>query len=97
MIDQTGTIELTDRERLLLEQIDFDPPSHDHEIYRANSARVTELMESLIERDGIPQHRVSWFVDPDNKRGKIKDSREVSVESLRDDGRRPGPRRFRLI
>jgi hypothetical protein len=40
MSGHIGTINPTDKERVLLEQIDFDPPSHDHEVYLANSKRV---------------------------------------------------------
>ncbi|WP_316202870.1 MULTISPECIES: hypothetical protein [unclassified Bradyrhizobium] len=80
MTRHRGKIELSVEEHALLETIDFGPPSHDHDVYLANSGRAAKLMQSLINRQGIPQHRVSWFIDPDYKRGRIKGSRKSLFE-----------------
>ncbi len=80
MAGHVGKIQLTDEERALLDQIDFEPPSHDHNVYLANSKSVVALIDSLIERGGIPQHRVSWFTDPAYKHAKIKGSRKELFE-----------------
>ncbi len=75
-----GQIQLTEDESALLQQIDFDPPSHDHDVHLVNSKRVAKLMDSLVKRNGMPQHRVSWFTDPDYKRGRLKGSRQEMFE-----------------
>jgi hypothetical protein len=75
-----GKIDLTTEELALLEQIKFEYPSHDHALYLANSQRVADLMALLIQRKGIPQHRINWFTDPDYKRGRPNGSRQNIYE-----------------
>lgn len=62
-------IELTEDEKALVDQIDFDSV-HDmsadmHEIYKANRPYVLALMSSLEERHGIPTRRWNYWVDPE--------------------------------
>jgi hypothetical protein len=80
MAGHLGKIALLPEEQGLLDQIVFEYPNHDHGRYLANSARVAKLMASLIQRGGIPEHRIKWFSDPDYKRGRLKGSRQSLYE-----------------
>jgi hypothetical protein len=75
------TIDLTDGERLLVEQIEFDPhairgPEH----AQRNGELVSELMKSLAARSGVPEHRRSYFTDPDYHVGGRGSSRKAIFE-----------------
>jgi hypothetical protein len=79
-VGHLGKIELSRDEQTLLDQIVFEYPNHDHELYLANSERVAKFMDSLIRRKGIPEHRIKWFTDPDYKRGRPNGSRQAMYE-----------------
>jgi hypothetical protein len=70
-------IELSDAERVLLAQINFnwDDRRHDHEGFARNSENVAQLISALLARDAIPEHRLKYFNDPAYRIGRIKGSR----------------------
>ncbi|MBP2434094.1 hypothetical protein [Bradyrhizobium elkanii] len=80
MAGYLGKIELTQDERALLEQIDFDLSSHEDQNLLTNAKPVGALMDSLIKRDGLPYHRISWFIDPAYHRKGAKHSRQGMFE-----------------
>lgn len=65
MKDTASTIELTDPEKEMLASLSFDPLSFkgDHEGFLRNADLAHQLTTSLIEREGIPEHRVRYFTD----------------------------------
>jgi hypothetical protein len=62
----TTDIELTANEKTLLEVIDFDVPprNRDEKAVRSISDAAHDLMQSLLERNGIPTVRLRFFKDP---------------------------------
>ena len=56
-------IELTDKESILVDEIDFE--SYTHESYLANKQPILALLESLTGRDAIPEQRLKYWNDPD--------------------------------
>ena len=61
-----GAVQLTEEEKLLLEQIDFNPSSeiHNADYWRAVGDAVQKLMEFLLQRKAIPEVRGRVFTDP---------------------------------
>jgi hypothetical protein len=59
-------IELTEREKSLVSQIDFDPvpTSHNADSWQPIADAIVALMHSLLERDAIPPARWSFFTNP---------------------------------
>ena len=59
-------IELTERERALVSQIDFYPSaaSHNADSWRPIADAMEELTRSLLERNAIPEARWKLFSDP---------------------------------
>lgn len=59
-------IKLTEREKALISQIDFDPSatSHDADSWRPIADAMEELMRSLLERNAIPEARRKFLSDP---------------------------------
>lgn len=70
-------IDLTEDERTLLAQIDFewDFRRHDPESFSRNSEAVAQLITALLARGGIPEHRLKYFTEPDYRKGRLKGSR----------------------
>lgn len=62
-----NTIELTERERVLLDQIDFDWQSHESGQRSCKAAAL--LMPLLLKRDAIPERRLRYFDDPELNKG----------------------------
>lgn len=61
------TIALQPDELALVDAIEFDPLTFngDHRAYLENAERAFQLSASLLERQGIPDHRQRYFTDPD--------------------------------
>lgn len=58
-------IALTAEEQVVLGQIELDASAqHDYQRWRQNGEFVVTLINSLIDRNGIPAHRVRYFDDP---------------------------------
>ena len=59
-------IELTEREKVLVSQIDFNPSalSHNVDSWRPIANAMEGLMCSLLERNAIPEVRRRFFSDP---------------------------------
>jgi hypothetical protein len=59
-------IELTEREKALVFQIDFNfsATSHNSDSWRSMADAMEELMRSLLERNAIPEARRRFFEDP---------------------------------
>jgi len=59
-------IELTEREKVLVSHIDFNPStsSHNADSWRPIADAMEELMRSLLERNAIPEARRKFFSDP---------------------------------
>jgi hypothetical protein len=55
-------VRLTPDERLLLDQIAFDPDGPDD--CERNGQLIGQLLRSLMKRDGIPEARLKFFTDP---------------------------------
>jgi hypothetical protein len=70
-------IDLTDNERELLGQIafDWDVRKQDPDGFARNSEAVAQLITALLDRNGVPEHRLKYFTDPDYRKGRIKGSR----------------------
>lgn len=67
---EIGTIELIDDEKGLLAQIKLDASAlTDHNEARRNGEAVCALMNSLISRNTIPEHRMQFFTDPAYNKG----------------------------
>lgn len=61
-----GAIELIAEEQALLNTLKFDLDALDgHESFEANADRALALTKQLVARQGIPDHRRRYFVDPD--------------------------------
>jgi len=61
-----GAIELIAEEQALLDTLKFDLDALDgHESFEANADRALALTKQLVARQGIPDHRRRYFVDPD--------------------------------
>lgn len=70
----TPDIELTDSERALLAQIEFDWDRQTPEDYKKNSKAAAALTKSLLARKAVPEQRMKYFTDPAYKPGRIKGS-----------------------
>ena len=77
-------ISLTEAEAALLDKIDLRVrhESHDegHAAYLANREPIVGLMRSLSERDGIPEERVRYWLDPGYNTGRLKASHKGVFE-----------------
>ncbi|MET3524416.1 hypothetical protein [Mesorhizobium abyssinicae] len=71
-------IELTPDEKALVDRIDLRedlPHTVDgHQVYQANKEPILGLLKLLTARDGIPKHRVAYWIDPELNSGRIKGS-----------------------
>lgn len=75
------SIELTETEKALFDQIELDPLAlHDHVRAHQNGESVAELMKMLVDREAIPEHRVRWFVDAEYNVGGRGISRKERFE-----------------
>jgi hypothetical protein len=70
----TPDIELTDSERVLLAQIEFDWERQTPESYGHNCEVAAALTRSLLDRGAIPEQCMKYFTDPAYKPGRIKGS-----------------------
>lgn len=69
------TIDLEPEEEELAGQIEFDALTlEDHQHWKRNSELAACLAQSLLDRKGIPPHRLRYFTDPDYFTGKGKGS-----------------------
>lgn len=75
-----GEIELTAEERTLLESITLNPENFDDAANLANEKAIPELMESLLTRKAIPEHRVQYFEDLEFRKGRVKGSHRSLFE-----------------
>ncbi len=59
-------IELTEREKVLISKINFEPSEtvHDRASWRPIADAMEELMRSLRDRNAIPELRRKFFTDP---------------------------------
>ena len=72
-------ISLTSEEQALVDELDFEARSHD--AYLANKKPIVSLMNSLIERNAIPDHRWKHWTDPKyNLKGRVKASNKEIFE-----------------
>lgn len=73
-------VALTDSEEALVARIDFGDGhsnhSDRHESYLANREPIVDLLKSLGERGGLPDHRVRYWTDAEYHHGRRKESRE---------------------
>ncbi|MDM0077466.1 hypothetical protein QTH90_23875 [Variovorax sp. J2P1-59] len=60
-----GTIELTNAERVLLDQIDFSGQTNDRDRVLRSCTASAQLMRRLIERKAIPERRSRIFLEPE--------------------------------
>lgn len=69
------TIDLEPEEEALAHQIEFDALAlRDHQHWKQNSELVARLTQSLLDRNGIPEHRLRYFNDPTYSTGRGKGS-----------------------
>lgn len=77
-------LSLTAEEETLFRQIDLSVSHGNHDEQRAaylgNQKPILALIKSLNERDGIPEHRIRYWADPDYNPGRIKSSRKGLFE-----------------
>lgn len=80
MTDAAFTIELTAPEREMLASLSFEPLSFkgDHAAFLRNANLAHQLTTSLVERKGIPVHRVRYFIDCEYNPGGRGKSRQDS-------------------
>jgi len=75
---------LTEAERDLVARIDFgsDDDRHDDRraAYLGNQEPILALLASLGERDGVPEHRVRYWTDPEYHPGRVRGSRKDMFE-----------------
>jgi hypothetical protein len=73
------TIELTPEENALADAIKFDPHGTlgNTIAFHANGDLVVQLVDSLLNRKVIPDHRLSYFTDPEFNPGGHGLSREA--------------------
>jgi hypothetical protein len=57
-------IDLTEAERALLAQIDFDTERVTFEDQKRNGEAAARFLKSLLARNAIPQQRLKYFLDP---------------------------------
>lgn len=73
---ESFTIDLGPEEEALARQIEFDALSlQDHHHWKRNSELAASLAQSLLDRKGIPEHRLRYFTDPAYFFGRGKGSR----------------------
>lgn len=60
-------IELNEKERDLASRIDFNPAggSYNRDSWQPIADAMADLMQSLLQRDTIPDHRKRFFTDPE--------------------------------
>jgi hypothetical protein len=69
-------IELTEAERGLFDQIEFDQDHLSHKTWQVNAPLVEQLFDLLNGRGALPAHRLKWFTDADFNPGGRGRSRE---------------------
>ena len=69
-------IELTEAERSLFDQIEFDQGRLAYETWQVNAPLVEELFDLLKGRGALPPHRLRWFTDAGYNPGGRGKSRE---------------------
>ncbi len=84
MDDCKFALPLTEAERDLVARIDFgsDDDRHDDRraAYLGNQEPILALLASLGERDGVPEHRVRYWTDPEYHPGRVWGSRKDMFE-----------------
>lgn len=80
MAERSFTIALEADEQEILSALSFDPLSFqgNHEGFLHNADLAHQLTTSLVERKGIPEHRVRYFNDPEYHPGGRGKSRQDS-------------------
>jgi hypothetical protein len=80
MTDMASTIELTASEKEMLASLSFDPLSFkgNHEGFLRNADLAHQLTTLLVDRKGIPEHRVRYFTDSEYYPGGRGKSRQDS-------------------
>ena len=77
-------IKMTEAEEALVARVNFGDGhgahSDRHTAYLANQAPILELLGSLTERGGTPEHRLGYWNDPAYHPGRIKGSRKQMFE-----------------
>lgn len=75
-------IELTPEELAIVGQMTFDQTAfqRDHDRYVRNADLAYKLCASLLERGGIPDHRLRYFTDPEYFEGGRGKSRQQGYE-----------------
>ena len=77
-------ISLTEKEAAILERIDLRVRHESHDegraAYLANRQPILGLLRSLRERDGIPEERVRYWLDPEYNTGRLKASHKGVFE-----------------
>ena len=82
MTSRVLRVALTEAEQTLFDQLVFDIGGlSGHDAVRQNGLIAQQLTRSLLERDAVPPHRLSYFTDSEyNIRGRGK-SREAIFRS----------------
>ena len=70
----TYRIELTEREKVLEQQIEFDALKLEGDDLIVQSDAVLELLRSLLNRDALPEARKKYWTDPEYQNGRVKES-----------------------
>lgn len=73
-------IELTEEESALLSGIELDQSGLDHEQYKLQGPLVLSLLNSLAERNAIPEVRLRYWSDPEYQIGRLKASHKGLFE-----------------
>lgn len=73
-------IELTEQEQQLLSGIELNASRVDHEQYQSQGPLVLELLQSLIDRNAIPEARQRYWQDPEYQIGRVKASHQGLFE-----------------
>jgi hypothetical protein len=86
MVKPPATIELTEAERALAAQIDFDPDrmrlhGRFDEVLEESCTAAKQLAMSLLERKAIPQGRLDYFIDPEFNVGSKRSRKEIFEEN----------------
>lgn len=69
-------IDLTEEEKKIVSQIEFDQTKVRHEEWPANSELAFQLITSILKREAVPERRMKYFIDPDYNPGDHGKSRK---------------------
>jgi len=82
MGDMIGQIELTKAEQKLASKIVFDLVRLEYKQAIENGELAAALMQSLLDRNAIPENRLRYFADPEYNPGRSKSSlREIFLRN----------------